>query len=883
MVLARTIALRTLSQRPGRTFFSVLGIAVGIATVVGIFTLDHNTLLGRTQGPTDDWQAEIEVSPSVVVEDPEAELREIPGVLGVTAAFQNTVALKTEGLAGAEAERKGGRGKRSGSQRVHLIALDAPDVGALETVQVDLGRAFEQGRAEAMIGPALAETYGFEVGSTIELARPRRARVSKKCVDGEWEEAEKRPAQPLEYKSFEVVGVLAREGVGRKASGAVVLLPFDQGEQLYSGTRVSTRYWLRHDPEVNLERLQASLGEAWSYDLKKSVIIGQAADERAFRNGVRFAGLLALVLGLFVIFHTLSMSLVERVKEVGVLNALGTTRAQIGRIFLYEAAVIAGLGGALGVAGGLVMARVLLRNGITTLGVGRHISVFEVPWGLAAPLAGLGVAIALLGSIYPLIRARNTSAVSALRGEETNHEGLVSRGFQLFAALLLAGVLPAVYFFLVPVVGEAESELVGVIMMGLGILALFVVLPLVVPSVLSFVCVRLTRPFAHYWPLAGTLAARTMTTTPARVAGAVAGIALVTAGFVGLRGMTNSLKSEIEVWGAEAFRPKVYASDFPAIEFDVLAKALHAHPEVVGVETNDARNYAPFLVIGVKEGELAGFGPCLEDPDLVRQMREEKGIVLSRRLAQHRDYEVGDDVFIEAASGDIETFPVIAITDAYGYFPHPDERLYGVVSDHWMSELFCMDTTLTSNISVRFGDDVHKDVAEGIMYTVLTDLFPERPVDAPARIETGAWLYWWHVSDIARDFVLFDIIIGLTVILAGIGVLNGQLLSALERAKELGVLKALGATRNQVAGMVMLESTVVGLLGGFLGIALGGFLTPFIVKALVVISGLPLQDRSAGMWFAIAWLGALATALLAGIYPIWRMNRGDAIAAVRTG
>ena len=49
MVLARTIALRTLLGRPGRTFFSVLGIAVGIATVVGIFTLDHNTPLGRTR------------------------------------------------------------------------------------------------------------------------------------------------------------------------------------------------------------------------------------------------------------------------------------------------------------------------------------------------------------------------------------------------------------------------------------------------------------------------------------------------------------------------------------------------------------------------------------------------------------------------------------------------------------------------------------------------------------------------------------------------------------------------------------------------------------------------------------------------------------------
>ena len=131
--------------------------------------------------------------------------------------------------------------------------------------------------------------------------------------------------------------------------------------------------------------------------------------------------------------------------------------------------------------------------------------------------------------------------------------------------------------------------------------------------------------------------------------------------------------------------------------------------------------------------------------------------------------------------------------------------------------------------------------------------------------------------------MLFDIILALTVILAGLGVLNGQLLSALERAKELGVLKALGTTRRQVAGIVLLESSVVGLIGGGLGAALGSLLGPFIVSALRVMSGLDLPQRGAGLYAPAAWIGAVLVALLAGLYPIWRMNRADAIAAVRTG
>ena len=89
------------------------------------------------------------------------------------------------------------------------------------------------------------------------------------------------------------------------------MLDYRYGATLYEGAHVQTRYWLKKDPQVDLENLQSSLGQAWSYQLKKSVIVGQAADERAFRNGVRFAGLLAMVFGLYVIFHTLSMSLAE--------------------------------------------------------------------------------------------------------------------------------------------------------------------------------------------------------------------------------------------------------------------------------------------------------------------------------------------------------------------------------------------------------------------------------------------------------------------------------------------------------------------------------------------------------------------------------------------
>jgi putative ABC transport system permease protein len=253
-------------------------------------------------------------------------------------------------------------------------------------------------------------------------------------------------------------------------------------------------------------------------------------------------------------------------------------------------------------------------------------------------------------------------------------------------------------------------------------------------------------------------------------------------------------------------------------------------------------------------------------------------VILSDRLARHLQYAVGDAVQVTTGNGSVQEFEVVAIDDAYGYFPHPDERLYGVVSDRWMKQDFCLDVESVGQIAVKM--DAGGDAGLAVVKRALEELAPGL---AGVNYETGAALKDYAVRDIGKDFFLFDFILGLTALLAGLGILNGQLLAALERSKELGVLRALGASRTQLAGAVLLESALVGLLGALLGLVLGAGLTPVIVRALEALSGLPLPLRSAGAWLGACVAGALLLTLLAGIYPTWRMNRLDPVRAVRTG
>jgi len=867
MSFATRLAARNLRQRPSRTLFSVFGIALGIATVVGVFTLDHNTVLGLSLPGLRDWKPAIEVRPAAGVTDPRGELERMSGVAGVSSVVQNEVRVRRQGAQSAEAEAVQGR----------LFALDADALPELGALRVSVGRTLAAPalERELLIGEALAQDLGVAPGDVLLLAPPARTPATA-CVDGEVRAVEEAPAPAARELAFTVVGLLARENLGHRSQGRVVVVDSAWARELYQGARLAPVFWVRQDPGVDLEKLRASLGASFSYELNKSVLVGAAADERAFRNGVRMAGLLALVLGLYVIFHTLSIALVERVREVATLDALGATRAQITRVFLLEALFIAGLAALLGFAGGLAFARGLLLMGVTTLGTGHRITGFDVPWGPALALTAAGVLVALLGSVYPLLRARHTSSAQALRGEDGLGASGIARGFHLFAALLLVGILPGLYFVIVPVVGEAQGELVGAVLVGIGFLALLVVLPLVVPALFNRLSGALARPLEALWPLAGRLAARSIRESRTRVPVSAAALALVAASFVGLKGMTHSLRGEIEVWAGRAIVDKVYVRGLGGLRYDELRAQFARYPGFVALESGSLRSYVPFLLLGLRPAELANYGPCRDDPQLLHAIESGRAAIISDRLARHLGHAVGDTLRIGDASGGVRDVTVAAVSDAYGYFPHPDERIYAVVSDEFMRRAFCLDPQALDDAAIV----LQPGTDPGVVLAALHELAPQRRV---TLFEPGRELLRVHLEDIDRDFRLFDLILTLTALLAALGVLNGQLLAALERAKELGVLRALGTQSRQIAGMVLCEALVIGLFGGLLGTLLGAGLTPVLVRSLEGLSGLALPNVSAGLWLVLVPAGSVLLSLAAALYPILRMQRLDPVAAVRSG
>ena len=865
MGFAGRLARRNLRERLGRTFFSVLGITVGIATVIGVFTLDYNTVEGLRMRHSQEWKPDLEVRAGEDVDDPQKVLDETEGVARSVAVFQSEATARVEGRDAPQ------------PARVRLFAIEAralPTLGAYSLLQgKHLSPLAET--PQVLIGPELAEAQGLQVGGTLHLSRPQRAALED-CIDGKLTVIERAVREaPVEY-AFTVTGILKPERLGRRAKGQVAVIDYGWGRKLYRDARVDARYWITPEAGEGLAGLQSKLNANFAYDTSRKAIVGAQADEVAFRNGVRLAGLLALVLGLYVIFHTLSMSLVERIREVGVLHALGATRGQIAQVFLYEALFLAGLGGALGIAGGLGLALLLLRFGITTLGTGHHFPDFLIPWSVILGLAGLGVGIALVGSVFPLMRAGHADTIEALRGEERLASTKHQKGFHVFAALLLAGLLPALYLIIVPVVGPASGPLVGAILLAVGVLAVMVVVPLVLPMLVVAACKRIAAPLVRLWPFSGRMAARGMEQGPRRVAVSTAAIAMVVAAFVGMKAMTNSLRGETEVWAEAAMGDKLYVRNLPETSFAELRVKLHEHPDVLGVEISSVRHYAPFLLLGQPAEELAGYGPLAGNPELQRVFDRERGMVLSERVARNLGYSVGDNVRVGTGGRKVVEFQVIAISDEYGYFPSPDERMYGVVAGHYMKQYFCLELDRPEMIAIRTKPNADPAAVVRIV---------QHHLKGAGKINTlqGNLLPAVYLRDIDTDFFLFDFILLLTGLLATLGVLNAQLLAGMERAAEIGIVRAIGATPRQVAGAVWIEALVIGVLGGTFGLALGAVLGPVILSTLENLSGLELPHRGPGWWALFAFVAALASPMIASLYPVYRARGVSLVRAVRGG
>jgi putative ABC transport system permease protein len=383
-VTLRSIALSNLRRRRARTAFLVVGLLIGVATVVAVLTLAR-AMTGQSRTTMKSYGANIVVT---------------PGEKGVTLSYGGMavgdVAVGARSLHEADLARLETIPSRSS------ITIVAPEL-------VDVARA--DGRRVLLMGVRPEEEFALKRWWSVATGRPPangRELVAGSAVARALD-LQMGDYVSVEGRRFTVTGLLAPTGSQDDnlliaELGAVQRLLGRPGEVTlvqvaasYSGAPV----------ERIVGELSAALPGATVTSLQEAVESRRHALDRFQAFATAIVGVVVAI-ELLVVFVTMMGSVAERTREIGVFRALGYRRAHIARLILFEALVASALAGVLGYLAGMATAYAALP--LFAAGA----AVQWVP-GLAAAAVVLAVAVGAAASLYPALRAGNLDPTEALR------------------------------------------------------------------------------------------------------------------------------------------------------------------------------------------------------------------------------------------------------------------------------------------------------------------------------------------------------------------------------------------------------------------------------------------------------------------------------------
>jgi putative ABC transport system permease protein len=866
MRLLLQLAARQLIYRPARTLLSALGIAMGIATVVAVLVVDDNTLLSQqARRAPDDPGADLLIQPldskpaaASVAED---RLRAQPFLRGVTAFATGRRSLVVTPPADAA---PGSRPRPLPD--IEVMALEPGAMTHHEAYTVAEGGDLDPagGEPQMLISAAIAQQLSLKPGDLVALfAPPARRGPMTKCIDGELVRVpppSRPPSGEPERSPFRVAGILAPTHLGFAKNR--VLVDFDQGRALF-GDDFQVSYWADLDrAQADFLGAEAALRRDFTVFEPKRALAGLDPAEAAFRSGVRLCGFLALFLGLYIIFNTMSMSLVERVRQIGLLRALGLTRGQLFLVFLVEGLVLALLGAALSVllANWIVQAMVSLR--ITTLGFGQPLEIVQIPWGPVAAVMGAGVAFALLGIVYPFLRASSLSVIDALR------RGVIALSDDPFTGTrrtLLLGLLllvPLAWFIGAPADGGLAEPLWRAFLEASGIVIVALAVPLLLPQLLPALSRALLAPLRGP---AAALARATLSSARHRVFATVSGLMLVFAAVFVVVSLLESLKSDSRAFQRRALDGHVYLRITPDV-VDLLPDLEQQVPALGSLTPINVQIHNPFLIRALPE-QLLSTGSLSGDAERLAAFVAGPTLILSTRCAEDFGYLTGDRIRLATAAEGAVDFEVLAVSDEYGYAP--DDRVFALVSAPMMKRYWCLDGEGLGGFFVSSPSGLPPSGIGPVRAQVERVLGQENVLELRSGEQIGAG----YLADLDRDFAIFYAILLLTILLATLGVLNAMVISVMERRREIGLLRAVGLTGGQVARMLLLESGAFGVLGGLLGLLVGWPLSVAAVRALATTSSMDIAFDWTPRALVTVLAGSVFVVVLAVLYPALRANR----------
>jgi putative ABC transport system permease protein len=834
----QTVAMRNLRAHKVRLALTLISVILGTAFVAGSFVFT-DTLKSSfdTIFQTSDKGIDTRVQPTHgyspgVPASLLPTIAKVPGVRAVEPHTQADIVLVDD---------QGRRIDTGGAPSIGAAWVPHEAIG--DPPNLISGRAPGR-RGEVVVNDAAASRYHLVAGEQVKVVVPDAA-VTTVTIVGSY------------HVSFDTGGYL-----GALFSRDQAMSLFTDGSH-YSAVDVAAAAGvLEHTLATRIARvLPAGLETRTGTQVRQDDSQGVAGAMSFITYILLGFGVVALLVGTFIIYNTFSMLVAQRQRELALLRAIGADRRQVRRSVTAEAVVVGFVGSALGLAGGVGLAYGLHAL-LDALNLGLPSGGLVLSARTVIVSVVLGTAVTALAASAPARRAGRIAPVAAMREEFATPS---AAGLRRRTALGVAVAVGAVAATIGGVTAKAAST--AGMFTGVGLLAACIAAMLLSPVLARWIIVPLGRfvgrPFGVVGQLARTNAVRNPRRTAATAFALTLGLVLVT----GIAVIGSSWKASLN----KVFERNVTANYILTTNAQVnvppaAAKAARAVPGVASVtevQTVEAKVDGTVRTGSSVDGPLAS----VMNMHMVTGSPGTTGhrMIISRTTADHRHWTVG--------SQHVMSVPGLAPVTVTVGGVFADDQLIGP----W-----------------AVGGDVYRQLTPSNRWADDVALVRTQPGADLAAVRAG-------LERATNDFYIVDVrnrtefqgmiagqingllgllygLLGLAIVIAILGIVNTQALSVIERRREIGMLRAVAMQRGQVRRTIYLESLLIAVFGAVLGLALGLTFGSLFTRAM---RGVGLDTLSVPWNQAFLFLGlAAAVGVLAAVWPGVRAARTPPLSAI---
>jgi putative ABC transport system permease protein len=620
-----------------------------------------------------------------------------------------------------------------------------------------------------------------------------------------------------------------------------------------------------------LARLQAALPAGLELHTTRAAARETFALTDAFTTNLRAMSLLALLVGMFLIYGAVSFAVLQRRATLAVLRALGATRAQVLGVVLGEAVVLGVAGALCGVLLGVALGHSLIglvSQTINDLYFVVAVREVRLPPGALLLALGAGVATALCAALVPALEVAASAPQLGLA-----RSVLERRSFALARHLALVSLLLGLAAALT-VLATRRSLLAGFAALFMLLLAVAAL----TPAALRVLALAAARAARGTHPLA-RLACADIAASLSRTGVAVAALGMALAAMIGVAIMVASFRESLRDWLLETLRADVYVSApgvaqslerrlDPAVIAALLAvPGIRAHSEVRRVTVASPAGELDLNAVRLEPDSHAGFHLTGGDARAAWPAFAHGAVLISEPLAWRLRLAPGATLTLTTAAGP-RPFTVAGVYREYGNDHGEILMDLSVYRHFWADEgLAGLGLYLAPGQSAQ-------------------QIIPQLRAAAHGRqallIRSNADLRELSMRIFERTFIITRVLYWLAAGVAAIGLVSALLAWELERLPELTLLRALGLTPLGSAALVLGQTLFMGLAA--LGAAIpAGLLTALLLTVVINRRAFGWQiDLHLGVaQFGNALLVALGAASAAALYPAWRSARSHLAAGLR--